>query len=351
MKKILLIRPKIGFGLGGAETHAAQVAIKLIERGFKVSLIAHKISFPKDYEAFLEFYPINYQGFGSVFKQIYFIHAVKNLLTKLKYDYIISFFRIPKADLFILCDPLFAFLVKQKKPLLWNFRPRYKILLHLEKKALLTAKKIISIFKLGKDLISQYYPQVFSKVSVCYRGIDFKKFNPKLKEKKYALRKLYGFTEEDYLILFVGYDTKRKGLPLLLEIMPFLPKRVKLLIAGKEGKPQNNIFYLGKVKEVENLYALADLFVLPTFYDPGALATLEALASGTPVITSPFDGTSEFIKEGINGYVTTLNKEDLKNKILAAMEKTFDPEICYNSIKFLTWDNYVDCLISQLEDL
>lgn len=351
MKKILLIRPKIGFGLGGAEGHAAQVAIKLLEKGFKVGLISHKISFPKDYEALFEFYPIKYKGFGSIFKQIYFIYAVKKLLSKLKYDYLISFFRFPGADLFILCDPLFAFLIHQKKPLLWKIRPRYKILLDLEKKALLSTKKIISLFSLGKNLISQYYPQVLLKVAVCYRGIDFNRFNPNLKKERHSLRKIFGFKEEDYLILFVGYDTKRKGLHLLLELMPFLPKKVKLLIAGKEGESKNNIFYLGKVKKVENLYAMADLFVLPTFYDPGALATLEALASGTPVITSLYDGTSEFIKEGINGYITNLHKEDLKNKILLAMEKYFDPEICYNSIRGLTWDNYVDCLISQLETL
>ncbi|MFN3505768.1 MAG: glycosyltransferase family 4 protein, partial [Caldimicrobium sp.] len=318
-KKILIIRPKIGFTLGGAESHAAEVAVRLIHRGFKVALIAQKIAFPMEYENKFEYYPVSGPSFGSVFKQIFFIERAKRLLSKLKYDYIISFFRVPQADLFILCDPLFSFLIRQKNPFLWQLRPRYRILLHLEKKAIITAKRIISIFTLGKELISQYYPQALSKVSVCYRGIDLKKFNYKIKEDKLKLRNEFGFKEEDFLILFVGYDAKRKGLPLLLEIMPKLPKNVKLLVAGKEGRSEDNVFYLGKVKEIEKFYALSDLFVLPTFYDPGALSTLEALATGTPVITSIYDGTSEFIQEGLNGFITNLEKDDLKSKILKAL--------------------------------
>ncbi len=351
MKKILLLRPKIGFGLGGAESHAAQVAVKLLQRGYRVGLIANQISFPKEYEKQLEFYSLKYKGFGSLIKQGLYIYQVNKILSKISYDYLISFFRYPGADLFILCDPLYAFLIEQKNSLFAPIKPRYKLLLYLEKKALLSAKKIISLFQLGKNLLSRFYPQVLEKVVVCHRGIDLQRFNPKLKEQKEALRKSYGFSKEDYLLLFVGYDTKRKGLNLLLEIMPSLPKKVKLLIAGKEGQSLDNIIYLGKVREIEKWYAMADLFVLPTLYDPGAMSTLEALASGTPVITSPYDGTSEFVKEGINGYITNLKPEDLKSKILLAIETSFDPEICYNSIKFLTWDNYVDCLISQLENL
>lgn len=348
MKKILILRPKIGFGLGGAETHAAEVTVKLLEKGFKVGLIANEIFFPKEIQKFLEFYPVKIQGFGSVLKQLLFIFQASRILSKIKYDYLISFFRFPGADLLILCDPLFAFLIHQKKPILWKIRPRYRILLNLEKKALFSAKKIITLFNLGKDLINEFYPQIYKKVFVCYRGIDFKRFNPYLKEKKENLRKEFGFKKEDYLLLFVGMDIKRKGLNLLLEIVPYLPKNVKLLVAGKDGISNERVFYFGKVKEIEKFYAMADLFVLPTFYDPGAMATLEALASGTPVITSIYDGTSEFIKESINGYVTNLEKEDLKTKILMAMGKIFDPQICYNSIKHLTWDNYVECLINHI---
>ncbi|MDM7202913.1 MAG: hypothetical protein P3W84_001615, partial [Thermodesulfobacteriaceae bacterium] len=82
MKKILLLRPKVGFHLGGAESHAAEVAVRLIKRGYKVGIIAHKISFPEEYLKELEFYPIKILGFGSILKQLLFISQVKSLLPK-----------------------------------------------------------------------------------------------------------------------------------------------------------------------------------------------------------------------------------------------------------------------------
>jgi len=354
MPQILLIRPRIGFGIGGAEYHAGMVAVKLIEKGFKIGIIANEISFPPHLKEKIEFFPVKLKGFGSLPKQILFILQVKKILTQLKSKFenprVISFFRIPyEADLFILCDPLFAFLVYQKKPLFSQIRPRYQTLLYLEKKALEKAKKVISLFKLGKDLIERFYPFASRKTFICHRGMDLSRFNPKLKKEKISLRKAFGFSESDYLLLFVGYDTKRKGLDLLLKVLPYLPQRIKLIIAGKEGKSSERVIYLGKVKEVEKLYALSDLFVLPTLYDPGALATLEALASGTPVITTPFDGTSEFVKEGINGFVVERTPEALKEAILKAMETPFKPEVIASSVKNLTWDNYVDCLLSHLE--
>ncbi len=66
---------------------------------------------------------------------------------------------------------------------------------------------------------------------MCYRGINQQKFNPKLKEKK------------NFLNTFLGYDAKRKELEHLLKILPELPARVKLLVAGKEDFSSERIRY------------------------------------------------------------------------------------------------------------
>lgn len=349
-KTIFLLRPKIGFEIGGAEFHAGMVALKLLERGFKVGIIAHKVSFPKEILKELTICPIKFRGFGSVPKQLLFIYHVKKILSKLNNYKLISFFRYPyPTDLFIMCDPLVVYLLEQRKPLLSYLRPRYQILKALEKRALIQTKRAISLFSLGKKLIQLYYPFAKEKTSICYRGLDFSRFNLFLKQKKKELRKKWGFFEEDYLILFVGYDTKRKGLDLLLKIFPELPERTRLIVAGAEGKSSQRIHYLGKVKNVEELYALSDLFVLPTLYDPGALATLEALACGTPVITTPYDGTSEFVKEEKSGFVVERTPHAIKSAILKALSTHFDPIKIHESIKHLTWDNYINCLLTHLE--
>jgi len=352
LNQIVILRPKIGFGIGGAEAHAGMVVVKLLERGFKVGVVAHTVSFPEEILKKLEVYKIKWKGFGSIPKHLFFIYQARKILSKLSNYRLISFFRYSyTSDLFIMCDPMVAFLQKQRASFLKNLGLRYKILLNLEKGALTNAKKVVSLFSLGKALVKEFYPEVYEKTIVCYRGMDFKRFNPSLKEFKEAFRKELGFSKEDFLLLFVGYDVKRKGLSLLLKVLPELPERVKLLVVGVEGRSNQRVVYLGKIKEVEKYYAIADLFVLPTMYDPGALATLEALATGTPVITTSYDGTSEFIKEGINGFVVERNESAIRSAILKAIDHSFDPFKIYESIKHLTWDNYVDCLISQLEGL
>ena len=50
-------------------------------------------------------------------------------------------------------------------------------------------------------------------------------------------------------------------------------------------------------------YAAADVFVLPTFYDPCSLSVSEAAASGLPIVTSRFNGAAELLTEGVDGSV------------------------------------------------
>jgi UDP-glucose:(heptosyl)LPS alpha-1,3-glucosyltransferase len=61
--------------------------------------------------------------------------------------------------------------------------------------------------------------------------------------------------------------------------------------------------FLGEVADVTRLYAAADIFILPTIYDPFSNACLEALACGLPVITTRGNGFSEIIEDGVHGSV------------------------------------------------
>ena len=66
---------------------------------------------------------------------------------------------------------------------------------------------------------------------------------------------------------------------------------------------QNSIIFLDAQSEVEKLYAAADIFALPTIYDPFSNATLEAMASGLPVITTRNNGVAELMQDGEEGFV------------------------------------------------
>ena len=71
-------------------------------------------------------------------------------------------------------------------------------------------------------------------------------------------------------------------------------------------------------------YAAADIFTLPTFFDPFANATLEAMAAGLPVITSRRNGAAEILRPGVDGLVVD-RPEDVGG-LAAALASLADPD-------------------------
>lgn len=138
------------------------------------------------------------------------------------------------------------------------------------------------------------------------------------KESKDNLRGELGLN--DKVILYVGRLELHKGVQLLLEAFYRVTEVIQnvsvLLVGGgseeaklKEYCKQRNLSDKVKFagykqpKELPKYYAAADLLVFPTLWDPYGLIVNEALASGLPVICSPFAGAAELIQEGKNGYV------------------------------------------------
>ena len=60
---------------------------------------------------------------------------------------------------------------------------------------------------------------------------------------------------------------------------------------------------LGKQQDMEEIFAVSDLFLLPSEYESFGLAALEAMAAGVPVVASNAGGLPEIITQGVNGYM------------------------------------------------
>ena len=61
--------------------------------------------------------------------------------------------------------------------------------------------------------------------------------------------------------------------------------------------------FVGKQEQMEEILAVADLFVLPSEYESFGLAALEAMAAGVPVISTNVGGLPEINIDGITGYL------------------------------------------------
>lgn len=172
------------------------------------------------------------------------------------------------------------------------------------------ANKIIAVSEnTKKDLIS-YFGTPENKIKVIPNGVD-KSFQlldyediDKVKN-KYSLR--FPF------ILYVGTLEPRKNIPsLIMAFNKLKEKKIthRLVIAGKKGwkykdifkiisklNLQNDIIFTGYVsdEDLPGLYNAADLFVYPSIYEGFGLPPLEAMACGTPVITSNTSSLPEVV--------------------------------------------------------
>jgi len=120
------------------------------------------------------------------------------------------------------------------------------------------------------------------------------------------------------IILYIGQLIKRKGISQVLKALNILgdpdigfiivgsgPEEKNLKIFCKENKLQN-VFFEGFQQQemLPKYYALADIFILPSFEEVWGLVVNEALASGLYVLSSKYAGASyDLIKEGWNGEI------------------------------------------------
>jgi UDP-glucose:(heptosyl)LPS alpha-1,3-glucosyltransferase len=105
-------------------------------------------------------------------------------------------------------------------------------------------------------------------------------------------------------VLFAGTGWERKGLRFAIQAVEECGEGFSLLVAGRgdeRGFQAKRTRFLGVAEDMPSLYAAADLFLLPTIYDPFSNACLEALASGLPVITTTANGFSEIVQNGVHG--------------------------------------------------
>lgn len=112
-------------------------------------------------------------------------------------------------------------------------------------------------------------------------------------------------------LLFVGGDWDRKGGPLLLDVFRrHLRGRCELHLVTRDAPADLNepdIFVYADLTpndaRLHDVYEACDALVLPTRADCFSLASIEAMASGLPVVTCPVGGIPEIVEDGASGWL------------------------------------------------
>lgn len=155
-------------------------------------------------------------------------------------------------------------------------------------------------------------------------GIDLNRFNSKSQGD--YLRKRFKITSSKPVVLFVGRLDKEKKLDQVIRAFTNVLKSedAQLVIAGKGKEKSNlvklsqklgieeNVSFTGFVsdKDLPSLYHCADLFVIASIAELQSLATMEAMASGLPVVAAKVMALPELVHNGKNGYL--FNEADTK---------------------------------------
>lgn len=185
--------------------------------------------------------------------------------------------------------------------------------------------RIIANSELVKHEIVQEYGKAPAEIHVVYNGYK----RPAVQgDPRTQIRAALGLQPGDTMILFVGSGWERKGLRHAIQATRRLrDPRAKLFVIGKGkslGLPSGPVTFLGTIAEVAPYYLAADIFLLPTLYDPFSNACLEAAAHGLPVITSTANGFSEVMLHGLHG--EAVDQPTDPAELAAALQRWLDPK-------------------------
>lgn len=208
---------------------------------------------------------------------------------------------------------------------------------------------LINLFKIDKN-----------KIKVIPIGVDTKIFKP---GRSNRIRKSFKISKSKKVILYVGRIEWRKGIGTLLyafhKVLSRYPNTKLYIVGGGKSKLATNlekaekerlkniiqelglrskVFFTGpkRQKSLFRYYSVADVCVVPSYYEPFGIVPLEAMACGTPVVASKTGGLSYTVKNNITGCLAEPRDcLDLANKISLVLKnkKSFYRDDCLKRIR------------------
>ncbi len=296
---------------GGVEGAAWRVAHGLAERGEQVSVIARRAQPSDTVPRIAARVPERWQPL----RVWAFARAARRIAQRGAFDLVHSFSRMLAPDLYRAGGGSHADYLERayagNARRLRLLSPRHRVLLHLEATILRRPGQWIQCnSKLVREQLLGRYALAVERVVVVYNGVDLERFHPdRHREARAALRAARGAGDAAVWLL-LGSGFERKGLATALAALAHSRARdTALWVAGRDDpRPwraratrlgiADRVHFLGAVDAPERVLAAADALLLPTRYDAFANASLEAAASGLPVITSACNGAAEILGDG-----------------------------------------------------
>jgi UDP-glucose:(heptosyl)LPS alpha-1,3-glucosyltransferase len=327
--------------IGGTEGYMNGLARQLCERGDEIVIVCR--SHEEAPHPRVRFELLRPLALGAAQRMWSFARAVEKHVRAARYDLVVGLGKTWTHDVVRLGGGCQASYLEHahaqtRSPLERTLRlpePKQAVALAVERRALAPSAYRLAICNsemVRRDLLARYGGQP-ERVEVVHNGVDLERFSPARRATDgAAVRAELGLAAADPLVLFVGSGFGRKGLDLLLQafvaVREVAPRARVLVVGGNAQRPHyermarelglaGTVTFVGARRDVERCHAAADLFCLPTRYDPFANATLEALASGVPAITSDANGAAEVITESCGSVIRSGSAPELARALVA----------------------------------
>jgi UDP-glucose:(heptosyl)LPS alpha-1,3-glucosyltransferase len=332
--RIALIRAKYN-PFGGAERFVQTAVAALAQESVSMTVLTRAWPEAQSSAAdgpVVDHVILNPRYFTSTGRDKSFAAAVQTHLSNAHYDLVQSHERIVGCDVFRAGDGVHATWLEHRRRVSSGFKqlsirlnPHHRYLLATER-AMFESPKLRAVIcnsQMVKADISRHFDIDPAKLRVILSGVDTTVFHPGLRELHRAeTRKTLRIPKSAPVALFVGSGFERKGLIGFLMGLAdqsgharLTRESVRGIVVGHDKHMtrfqsfadqlglSDRVSFVGGVNDVRPFYAAADIFVLPTLYDPLPNACLEAMACGLSVITSTGSGAAELITNGMEGFV------------------------------------------------
>jgi glycosyltransferase involved in cell wall biosynthesis len=178
-----------------------------------------------------------------------------------------------------------------------------------------------------------------SSITTIYNGIDTKAFSPICAERRSELRREFGMSDQEKVVLVVGQTVEglKQGLaaPHAIAVLNALQDQpdLRVLIVGQSADsfaehlavPTITRPFLSKQSALADVYRVADLCVVASEFETFGRIAAESQSCGTPVVAFGSGGLPEVVLSGIGGIV--VDRGDRKSMEAAIRSILFDADL------------------------
>jgi glycosyltransferase involved in cell wall biosynthesis len=187
-------------------------------------------------------------------------------------------------------------------------------------------RRLVSVSQGVARELREFFPAAPDYVTVIPNGVDAEQFAPDERVRAETRGRL-GLAAGDLAAVFVGSEWERKGLRFAIEGVA-RTNGWHLLVVGdgdvrgygeiaERHGAETRVHFVGGTAEPARYFAAADAFLLPTSYEAFSLVTLEAAATGLPLLVGRVNGVEELVREGENGWFVERSAGDISERLAA----------------------------------